>query len=188
MNDDQLLPAPLPSPEAFRSTLLALLESDEQVRQAVLQLLVPPNECSEVEPQDFGPERELLGWLDSDPALRQAWLNVDEPLERQLVRLIAVASQWDRLLLLWDHLAARCKEQQRGASVTEANILGRSLALHNLVWKERQASLQAAQAGSAFDPLVHERGTLLGDRVSTLWLPGLRNAAGQLQRKPLVGT
>ena len=105
-----------------------------------------------------------------------------------MVRLIAIASQWDRLLLLWDRLAARCKDEQRSASSTEQRILTRSLELHNLVWQEHQASLQTVQAGASFDPLLHERGTLHGDAVSEQWLPGLRNAAGQLQRKPLVRT
>lgn len=173
-----------------RTTLLALLASDQQVQQALRELCVPSPSPAPltVECQAFGPERELLDCINMDPALKQAWLSVDEPVERQLVRLIAVASQWDQLLLLWDRLAARCKDEQRHASATEQQILARCLALHNLVWHEHQASLQPVQTGTPFDPLSHERGTLHGDTVSAQWLPGLRNAAGQLQRKPLVRT
>lgn len=194
MNEDQSLPAPPLLQGNVRSTLLALLESDDQVQQAVRQLFaLPPSPdtrepAAVIEHQSFGPERELLDWINTDPALKNAWLSVDEPVERQLVRLIATASQWDRLLLLWDRLAARCKNEQRGASSSEQKILSRSLELHNLVWQEHQASLQTVQTGTSFDPLSHERSTLLGDAVSEQWLPGLRNAAGQLQRKPLVCT
>lgn len=173
-----------------RTTLLDLLASDEQVQQAVREFCVPSPSPARftAEYQAFGPERELLDCINMDPALKHAWLSVDEPVERQLVRLIAVASQWDRLLLLWDRLAARCKDEQRDASATEQKILAHCLALHNLVWQERQANLQPVQTGMPFDPLSHERGTLHGDTVSAQWLPGLRNAAGQLQRKPLVRT
>lgn len=194
MNEDQpLLAHPLLQGNV-RSTLLALLAYDDQVQQAVRQLIAPPpspdpqESAAVIEHQPFGPERELLDWINTDPALKDAWLSVDEPVERRLVRLIAIASQWDRLLLLWDRLGARCKDEQRGASSSEQKILSRSLELHNLVWQEHQASLQTVQAGTSFDPLSHERGTLHGDAVSAQWLPGLRNAAGQLQRKPLVRT
>ncbi|VVM39901.1 hypothetical protein PS662_02899 [Pseudomonas fluorescens] len=145
MNEDTpRLPTPLLQ-GTVRSTLLALLESDDHVQQAVRQLCAPSPSppLAVVEHQAFGPERELLDWISTDPALKQAWLSVDEPVERQLVRLIAMASQWDQLLLLWDRLASRCKDEQRGASATEENVLARCLALHNLVWQEHQASLQA---------------------------------------------
>jgi len=173
-----------------RTTLLTLLASDEQVQQAVRQLCTPSatTALSAAEPQAFGPERELLDWITQDAVLKHAWFSTEEPVERQLVRLIAIASQWDRLLLLWDRLATRCKDEQRDASTTEQNILMRCLALHNLIWQEHQASLHSVAAGTPFDPLCHQRGTLHGDTVSAQWLPGLRNAAGQLQRKPLVRT
>jgi hypothetical protein len=194
VNEDQPLPATPLLQGIVRSTLLALLESDDQVQQAVRQLITSPaspgpqKSAAVIQHQPFGPELELLDWISTDPALKDAWLSVDEPVERQLVRLIAIASQWDRLLLLWDRLAARCKDEQRSASSTGQRILTRSLELHNLVWREHQASLQTAQAGAFFDPLLYERGMLHGDAVSEQWLPGLRNAAGQLQRKPLVRT
>lgn len=136
----------------------------------------------------LAPELELLAWIARDRELEQAWLGTEDDGERRVVRLIAVAAQWDRLLLLWDRLAFRCKEEARPASPVEQQILSRCLALHNLIWQGRQASLQVALPGESFDPLRHERGVLHGDRVSSVWLPGLHNAAGQLQRKPLVGT
>lgn len=173
-----------------RATLLDLLASDEQVQQAIGNLCRPSASAAPFTSGQpgFEPERELHGWITQDPALKHAWFSTEEPLERQLVRLIAIASQWDRLSLLWDGLAARCKDEQRTASTTEQNILARCLALHNLIWQERQAGLCTVTPGTPFDPLCHQRGTLHGDIVSAQWLPGLRNAAGQLQRKPLVRT
>lgn len=190
MTEERLQPPAHTANGTFRASLLALLASDEQVQQAISSLCRPSASAAPftTEPPGFGPERELLGWITQDPALKHAWFSIEEPVERQLVRLIAIASQWDRLLLLWDGLAARCKDEQRTASTTEQNILARCLALHNLIWQERQAGLCSVSSGTPFDPLCHQRGTLHGDIVSAQWLPGLRNAAGQLQRKPLVRT
>lgn len=138
---------------------------------------------------ELSPELELLAWVQADEALSAAWLGQpDETAARQLVRLIAVASQWEQVLLLWDRFAARCKQEQRPASVTERQILKRCLALHNLIWQGRQARLQQALPGEEYEPRQHDRGTVRGDIVSAEWLPGLLNAAGQLQKKPLVRT
>ncbi|KPY31466.1 hypothetical protein ALO52_200157 [Pseudomonas syringae pv. primulae] len=176
----------------IRTMLLELLKSDDHVRQAIQQIAVtspaPRSAVPQSQPNAPYAERELLSWINADAELKDAWLSVEEPAERQLVRLIATAAQWDRLLLLWDRFADRCKNEKRKASPTELNILGRSLDIHNLIWQERQANLQTARTGTAFDPLLHERGQLKGDTVSAQWLPGLRNAAGQLQRKPVVCT
>ena len=139
--------------------------------------------------EELSPELELLAWVQADEALCVAWLGQpDETAARQLVRLIAVASQWEQVLLLWDRFAARCKQEQRPASMTERQILKRCLALHNLIWQGRQARLQQALPGADYEPRQHDRGTVRGDTVSAEWLPGLLNAAGQLQKKPLVRT
>lgn len=156
--------------------------------------VAPPAPAARPAPGEDGlhaalaPELELLAWIGQDRELVQVWLGAEDDGERRVVRLIAVAAQWDRLLLLWDRLATRCKEEARPASPIERQILARSLALHNLIWQGLQASLQEVQSGEDFDPIRHERGVLHGDYVRSEWLPGLRNAAGQLQRKPLVGT
>lgn len=175
--------APLPPPELLQ-------EFDEPLEYSHLTI-TPPSPYAPREDElhaALAPELELLTWIARDRELDQAWLGAEDDGERRVVRLIAVAAQWDRLLLLWDRLATRCKEEARRASPVERQILTRCLALHNLIWQGRQTSLQEAQPGEDFDPLRHERGALYGDRVHIVWLPGLRNAAGQLQRKPLVGT
>ncbi|WJM97322.1 hypothetical protein QEP73_04110 [Pseudomonas defluvii] len=188
---NRYLTSPIPRNEV-RTALVALLESDDEVRQAIRQISAPSRAPQDAITQNqappFSAEHELLDWINADAELKVAWLSVDESAERQLVRLVATAAQWDRLLLLWDRFAARCKNERRAASLTELNILSRCLDIHNLIWQERQANLQTGEAGTAFDPLQHERGQLHGDTVTAQWLPGLRNAAGQLQRKPLVCT
>ncbi len=181
---NEALPAPV---QDMRTTLLELLAADTEVREAIRQLLAPTDEADAAS-AGFAAERQLLDCLAAEPGLRDVWLSVDEPVERQLVRLIASASQWDRLLLLRDRLAERCKEEQRSASARELQILAGGLALHNLIWQEHQATLLDARIGTSFDPLSHERGSLNGHAISEQWLPGLCNAAGQVQRKPLVRT
>ena len=139
--------------------------------------------------EELSPELELLACVQADDELCAAWLGQPgETAARQLVRLIAVASQWEQVLLLWDRFAARCKQEQRPASMTERQILKRCLALHNLIWQGRQARLQQALPGEDYEPRQHDRGTVRGDTVSAEWLPGLLNAAGQLQKRPLVKT
>lgn len=139
--------------------------------------------------EELSPELELLAWVQADEALYASWLGQPgDTVARQLVKLIAVASQWEQVLLLWDRFASRCKQEQRPASMTERQILKRCLALHNLIWQGRQARLQQALPGEDYEPRQHDRGTVRGDTVSAEWLPGLLNAAGQLQKKPLVRT
>ncbi len=177
-----LLPPPEP-PQEFKAT-----SANHQLAVAL------PATTARHAPQEdplrvaLTPELELLTWVEQDSELAQTWLGCEDDGERRVVRLIAVATQWDRLLLLWDRLAARCKAEARPVTEIEQQILSRCLELHNLIWQGRQAALQEAQPGEDFDPLRHERGVLHGERIVNEWLPGLRNAAGQLQRKPLVGT
>ena len=83
---------------------------------------------------------------------------------------------------------ALAQDYIRPATEGERSALAQFVALHNLVWKDRHASLQEARLGERFEPRQHERGTLLGDHITETWLPGLRNAAGVLRRKPLVRT
>ena len=139
--------------------------------------------------QQLAPELELLHALRADAELAAAWLGAAAENEgRQLTRLVACAAQWDLLSDLWDKLAARCKQAQRGTSTAELQILRGALALHNLRWQGRQAQLAEVAAGATYDYERQQRGTATGDTVRALWLPGLVNAGGQLHKKPLVQT
>lgn len=148
----------------------------------------PPKPARDPLRDALRPELELLAWVQQDAEFSAIWLPSAEPNERQLVRLLCVAAQWEQIEVLWERLANRCKDAARPATEGERTALVHFVALHNLVWKDRHASLQEARLGERFEPRQHERGTLLGDHITETWLPGLRNAAGVLRRKPLVRT
>jgi len=136
----------------------------------------------------LAPELSLLELVRADPDIAAEWLGEQTNEGRQLLQLVACAAQWDVLSDLWEKLASRCKQGQRAATADELYILQTSLALHNLRWRGRQARLVDVGIGAAYDYERHQRGTTTGDRVHAQWLPGLVNAGGQLQKKPLVQT
>lgn len=134
----------------------------------------------------LAPELALLKAVKADAELAQAWLWADESEGRQLVRLLAVLSEWDEVLRLWSCLADRCKNGQRAATPAELHLLQAALALHNLRWRDRSACLVRVDSGLPFHHETMERGPSKGNTVAGVWLPGLENAAGQAQKKPLV--
>lgn len=139
--------------------------------------------------QQLTAELGLLVLLAKDHDLRDSWLGAPPATEgEQLCQLLAVAAQWERMLQLWDFLADRCKQAQRAATPDEQQLLTASLGIHNLIWREKAACLLNVEANTPFDYLQHERANAKGDTVSEQWLPGLKNPAGQLQKKPLVKT
>lgn len=138
--------------------------------------------------EQLAPELKLLHAVKADAELAQAWLWADESEGRQLVRLLAVLAEWDEVLSLWSRLADRCKTDQRAATPTECSILQAALALHNLRYRNRAAQLATAEISAPFHHETMERGTSKGSSVAEIWLPGLTNAAGQLQKKPVVKT
>lgn len=142
--------------------------------------------------EQLAPELALLKAVQADAELSQAWLHTDsvgsESEARQLVRLLAVLGDWDELQTLWIRLADHCKQGRRPATSAELLVLTAALALHNLRYRDRAATLVQPEAGSPFHHETMERGTPKGSTVQAVWLPGLRNAAGQLQKLPLVQT
>ncbi len=164
----------------------------EKVIESVIQK-VPYEVRVEVPVHDplrgqLAPEIKLLQAVKADAELAGNWLWADESEGRQLVRLMAVLSDWDEVLSLWGRLADRCKRDQRAVTTTELAILQAALALHNLRWRDRAAQCVQAQIGAAFHHETMERGTPKGNTVAEVWLLGLDNAAGQVQKKPVVKT
>lgn len=137
---------------------------------------------------ELSPELKLLKLVKADKELNEAWLWVQEDEGRQLVRLLACLAEWDEVLGLWGRLADRCKDEQRAATKSEQGILQAALALHNLRWRDKAAKLTSADMGATFHHETMERGTPKGSTVTEVWLPGLVNAAGQVQKKPVVKT
>lgn len=179
-------------PAATDTPLAAAPIAPRSVMWHGARIITPPP--SPPPPQDplraeLAPEFQLLNLIRHDAELARAWLgeHAESP-ARQLVRLIAVASQWSQIQVLWDRLAERCRTEQRPAHTHERHILDISLTLHNLVWDGLQARLEHAETGVPFNHDDHERGTPTGDTVRAEWLPSLFNAAGHRLRKTLVAT
>lgn len=170
------------------------LQADRRELERKLKAIPPP---APVAPPDalraqFAPELALLKAVQADTELAQVWLHTDEVgtenEARQLVRLLAVMGDWDELQALWTRLADRCKNDRRPATANEYTVLQTALTLHNLRYRNRSAQLAQIVVGSAFHHETMERGTPKGSTVLAVWLPGLLNAAGQLQKQTLVQT
>lgn len=136
----------------------------------------------------LAPHLDFLQAVQADQEVATLWLKKDETTTQSLVRLLARASQWDQLTELWDMFASRCKKQERTLVNSEIQLLQYSLACYNLTLNSRQAELLWPECPAAFDHQQHTRGTPQGEAVTAIWLPGLTNAAGKLQKKPLVAT
>lgn len=170
------------------------LQADRRELERKLKAFPPP---APVAPPDglrgqLAPELALLKAVQADTELAQVWLHTDEVgtenEARQLVRLLAVMGDWDELQALWIRLADRCKNDRRPATANEYTVLQTALTLHNLRYRNRSAQLAKVEVGSAFHHETMERGTPKGSTVLAVWLPGLLNAAGQLQKQTLVQT
>lgn len=193
----------------LRDEFIKLLNNDPDVRQSVLNIVaastaeqnferdleplavLPPTvpECL------YDPLREQLSaqlalrtTLLADPDLSRLWLVQSENEGLQLARLLATAGQWERLLELWDILAERCKSAARPATAAELQIVEGCLAIHNLIWRDRQAQCCALEVGAEYDYRQHQRSTPRGEVITAQWLPGLVNAGGERQRLPLAAT
>ena len=176
---------PVPHSHPQHPSTAAVQSKPTVMMPAMSQPSIPPDPLR----KELSPELALLQLVKADKELCMDWLGEAPETEgRQLVRLIAVASQWDHVMQLWDRLAGRCKKDKRAATPDERQILQVSLDLHNLIWHETAARLQLVEMGVDYDYRIHERGTPQGDKVSAEWLPGLVNAAGDVKKKPLVRT
>lgn len=108
-----------------------------------------------------------------------------------LVRCVAVLSQLDTIRQLWDLLKARCEQQLRPASDGELALLGSALAWHNHNWRQKPYQLYQPALASGFDFNKAQRalGTPpSGESLRGVWLPGISDHAGRMQKKALVVT
>lgn len=183
-----VLPQPQPTRIEYRDR--------EVIKEVVKEVRIPVERVVEkiVEKQILDPlrnelknELSLLKAVQKDKELAQLALLDKEASEgQQLMRLTAVFSDWGEILRAWDRLKDRCKKEKRPHTPSELGILTGLLALHNLRYQEHQAELVMATVGEKFNHDQHERGTPKGQIIETVWLPGLRNTGGELQKKPLV--
>lgn len=102
------------------------------------------------------------------------------------VRFIALAAQWSQVVKVWELLATRCKQEQRPVNVEELEALNHVLAIHNLIWSSRQASLIPVVLNVPYDYKTMERGNTSGALVTEEWLPALQNAGGETVKRVLI--
>lgn len=178
--------------ENFIARLALNLLKRKDIRQGLQQALPVSAPLTTPAPIKKHPilseECQLLLWIKEDNALSDMILGHEKSEERQLVQLIARVSQWNTVEELHECFSERCKQEKRAVSNRELDILNRFLAIHNLIWNDKEATLTYAEQYTRYEHREHERGTLTGDVIQETWLPGLRNAGGILTRKPLVRT
>ncbi|WP_370560311.1 hypothetical protein [Edwardsiella tarda] len=108
-----------------------------------------------------------------------------------LVRCVAVLSQLDTIRQLWDLLKIRCEQQFRPATNDELTLLASALAWHNYNWRQKPYQLYQPALASSFDFNKEQRAvgsSPSGESLCGVWLPGISDHAGRLQRKAVVVT
>jgi hypothetical protein len=139
--------------------------------------------------QMLAPEWELLELVQSDAELKKDFLgDHNESDERQLVRLIAMAAQWNTVELLWDKLAARCKAKKEPATQKERGILDGCLKIYNITLTSNKATLTPVECDVKYNCEQYDRVDGKGDYIEKVLLPGIINASGLLCKKQLIVT
>lgn len=107
---------------------------------------------------------------------------------QQVVRFLVCGAQWTNVLRVWDTLAGQVKQTQQPISNAEQQILECCLALYNQTLNDCQAQLQLVEQGAAYNYEQHQRANHKGERVQTVLLQGLLNAADDVVRSAVVLT
>lgn len=107
------------------------------------------------------------------------------------VRCVAVLSQFDTIKQLWDELKDRCEQQERAVTVNELMLLENALSWHNYNWQQKPYRLYRPTPGVSFDFNRQQRAvgsSNSGELLCDIWLPGISDHVGRLQKKALVVT
>ena len=162
------------------------------------QKLKQNNESLSTENQDLNKKLGSFNWanslksefnflkqVQSHPELASILLpNGDD----NVLQLIAIASQWNNVLRVWDALATQIKNTQQAISVTEQQIIEHSLDLFNLSLQSNQATLKNPEFGESYDYDIHQKVSGSGGSIEQVLLAGLYNAAGENVRAAIVTT
>jgi hypothetical protein len=129
----------------------------------------------------------MLAILKQDIELQTLWLGQSTATNQSpLVKVIAISANWDRILELWDIIAARCKKTANPANTAEMTILFGAIDIHNHIWQGTAVTVNHAVVGGKYDFNTQTRINNGGEVVLIELLPGICNAAGEQQRKPLI--
>ncbi|MCG5525881.1 hypothetical protein LRB11_13215 [Ectothiorhodospira haloalkaliphila] len=107
-----------------------------------------------------------------------------------LIISVAVLSQRDNLVRLWDLLRDRSNDELRPIHEQERELLETALTWLNHNWKRLPYRLEEPMVGASFDFEHHQRAasTATGERIRAVFLPSLCATDGAPLRKALVQT
>lgn len=129
----------------------------------------------------------LVQYVTKHPSLASILLTNAQPQE-QVLRFLVCGSQWSNILRVWDVLAEQVKQTQQPVNPTEQQVLDACLALFNQTLSDCQAQLQSVEQGASYHYDHHQRANSRGERVQTVLLQGLLNAAEDVVRSAVVIT
>ena len=154
---------------------------DRPVEKKVVQEVVPAwaKPLAEYQP--------LVQYVTKHPSLASILLTNAQPQE-QVLRFLVCGSQWSNILRVWDALAEQAKQTQQPINATEQQVLDACLALFNQTLSDCQAQLQCVGQGASYHYDHHQRANSRGERVQTVLLQGLLNAAEDVVRSAVVIT
>jgi hypothetical protein len=154
---------------------------DRPVEKKVVQEVVPAwaKPLAEYQP--------LVQYVTKHPALASILLTNAQPQE-QVLRFLVCGSQWSNILRVWDALAEQAKQTQQPINAIEQQVLDACLALFNQTLSDCQAQLQCVEQGASYHYDHHQRANSRGERVQTVLLQGLLNAAEDVVRSAVVIT
>lgn len=158
-----------------------IVEVEKVIEKKVMQEVVPAwaNPLAEYQP--------LVQYVTKHPSLASILLTNAQPQE-QLLRFLVCGSQWSNILRVWDALAEQAKQTQQPINATEQQVLDACLALFNQTLSDCQAQLQCVEQGASYHYDHHQRANSRGERVQTVLLQGLLNAADDVVRSAVVIT
>lgn len=98
-------------------------------------------------------------------------------------------SQWQTILDIHQNLHEICEQQRRAINQQELDFLQRCLNFYNMNLNNK-ASLYTAEINENYDYDIHERSSQnrVGDNITQILLPGLKNANGDIIYPVLVVT
>lgn len=130
----------------------------------------------------------LLEYIKNDDILNKEFIKTDLDSGQQLISLIVNLSNIENIINVWNSLATKCKSEKRAANSSELFILNEILRLYNMRWNNQSAKLIHSEINIDFHHEKAIRGTSKGGTIITEWLPGICNAAGKIEKLPLVET
>ena len=193
------------SSEINKEQLVQLIESDPMIRQAICKLMTQVFACDS--PKDNNKAENirvdddalasknkkepsiaalLLSLVQEEPDILASWLNLEDTRELAEARVIACSADFERVLNLWDDMGKKCKQSESQVNNDQHQLLITVISIYNLTLSDRQAETVDVEIGTDFDFEIHKDIGSSGKKIIEQLMPGLKNPAGKLMRKPLV--